>query len=179
MIDILSTTQAILEEADFDVSLTSMDRSSLVCFEDDTLIGFVFVFEDPASLISGWRATEASLLSRYATSFRVAGQKAWNVYCVFLCGPTADREQSRAIRWIEEDLERTRKIAGGGLRSREDLSRTLMPILPLRYQPLLQIENATERLESRIHAIAPQAADIVLNDAVAPAHVAQLLGDAP
>jgi hypothetical protein len=178
MIDILLTTQVILEQADFTVSLTSMDRSSVLCFEDDTLMGFVFVFEDPAALISGWKATEASLLNRYAPSFRVAGQKAWNVYCVFLCGPAVDRHQSRAIRWIEEDLDRTRKIAGCGLRIREDVSRTLMPILPLQYQPLLQIENATERLESRIRAIAPQASGVVLNDAVAPTQVAQLLGDA-
>lgn len=179
MIDVLSTLQVVLREASFTTRLTSIDRSRIVSFEDDTLIGFGCIFDDPGALLERWKSTELSLLRRYAAGFRTAGEKAWNVYCVFLCGSDADPIQNRQVRWIEEDLERTRKIAACGLASREDLLRALLPVLPLRYQPVLRAENVTERLQTRIHTIAPRASRIVLDQAVSPAEVARLLGGRP
>lgn len=176
MIDVLSTMQVVLREAGFTTRLTSIDRSSIVCFEDDTLIGFGCVFDGPSSLLTRWKATEKSLLTRYAARFRIAGEKAWNVYCVFLCGSAANSIQNRQVRWIEEDLERTRKVAACGLASREDLLRALLPVLPLQYQPVLRAEDVTERLQTRIRTIAPRASDVVLDQAVSPAEVVRLLG---
>lgn len=176
MIDVLSTMQGVLREAGFTTRLTSIDRSPIVCFEDDTLMGFGCVFEDPGGLLTRWKATEMSLLTRHAASLRIAGEKAWNVYCVFLCGSIADSIQNRQVRWIEEDLERTRKIAGCGLASREDLVRVLLPLLPLQYQPVLQAEDVTQRLQRRIRTIAPRASEVVLDEAVSAAEVVRLLG---
>ncbi len=176
MIDVLSTMQVVLREAGFTTRLTSIDRSSMVCFEDDTLIGFGCVFDDPSSLLTRWKATEKLILTRYAARFRIAGEKAWNVYCVFLCGSAADSIQNRQVRWIEEDLERTRKVAACGLASREDLLRALLPVLPLQDQPVLRAEDVTERLQTRIRTIAPRASDVVLDQAVSPAEVVWLLG---
>lgn len=85
--------------------------------------------------------------------------------------------QSREVRWIEEDLEKTRKIAACGVASREELLRALLPVLPLQYQPVLRPENVTERLESRIRNIAPTAFDFVLDQSVHPAEVVKLLGE--
>src|SRR5436189_3537858 len=131
MIDLLSTTQGVLREAGFSTRLTAIDRSPVVCFEDDVLMGFGCIFEGPSDLLKGWRTAEMSLLTRYAASLRTAGDKAWNVYCIFLCGSAADSIQDRQVRWIEEDLERTRKLAGCGLASRDDVLRVLLPVLPL------------------------------------------------
>ncbi len=117
-----------------------------------------------------------SLLTRFAAGFRTAGEKAWNVYCVFLCGSAADSVQNRQVRWIEENLERTRKIAACGLASREDLLRALLPVLPLQYQPVLRAEDVTERLQTRIRTIVPRASHVVLDQAVSPAEVVRLLG---
>jgi hypothetical protein len=177
MIDVLSTLQVVLREAGFSTRLTSIDRSSIVCFEDDTLLGFGFIFEDPVSLLELWKIREMVLLKRYAPSVRAAGEKAWNVYCLFLCGAAADPIQNRQVRWVEEDLERTRKVAACGLASREDLLRALLPVLPLQYQPVLRAEDVTERLQTRIRTIAPTAPHVVLDQSVSPAEVVRLLGE--
>jgi hypothetical protein len=176
MIDLLSTMQVLLREGGFTTRLTSIDRSSIVCFEDEVLTGFGCVFEDPESLLAQWKAKEMSLLKRYAPSLRSAGEKAWNVYCIFLCSSAADPILNRQVRWIEEDLDRTRKVAACGIASRDDLVRALLPVLPLQYQPVLGAEDVTERLRSRIRIIAPRAADIVLDESVPPAEVVRLLG---
>jgi len=175
MIDVLSTMQVVLREAGFTTRLTSVDRFPVVCFEDDDLMGFGCVFADASALLARWKATEMSLLTRYGTSLRAAGDKAWNVYCLFLCGPDADATQTRQVRWIEEDLEHTRKVTGCGLASREDLVRAMLPLLPLRYQPELQETEVTARLQRRIRTIAPQAAEVVLKEDVAPVEVVRLL----
>jgi hypothetical protein len=176
MIDVLSTMQGVLREARFTTRLASVERSPIVCFEDDTLMGFGCVFDDPGSLLSRWKATEMSILTRFAANFRAAGEKAWNVYCIFLCSSAADSIENRQVRWIEEDLEHTRKIAGCGLASREDLVRILLPLLPLQYQPALHTEDVTERLQRRIRTIAPRASEVVLDEAVSAAEVVRLLG---
>jgi hypothetical protein len=177
MIDLLSVMQSVLREAGFVTRLATFDRSSVVCFEDDALMGFGCAFEDPVMLLERWRATEKSLLLPHAERLRSAGEKAWNVYCLFLCGASADPVQSRKVRWIEEDLQRTRKLAACGVTTREDLVRALLPILPLQYQPVLQVESVTDRLHRRIRTIAPKAADVVLKESVPAADVARLLGE--
>ncbi len=176
MIDVISTVQVVLREANFTTRLVSLDRSPVVCFEDDVISGFGRVFEDPEALLSGWRATEMSLLKFFASSFRFAGDKAWNVYCIFLCSRAADPIQNRQVRWVEEDLARTRKIAACGVGSRDDIVRVLLPILPLQQQPVLRAEDLTKRLETRIRTIAPKASAVVLDEEVSPAEVARLLG---
>jgi hypothetical protein len=90
----------------------------------------------------------------------------------------ADETQLREIRWIEEDLERTRKIAACGLSSRDEIVKALLPLLPIQRQPLLDSEDfdLTQRLRKRIASIAPDAANAVLDDAVTPAEVVRLLG---
>jgi len=177
MIDVLSTLQVALQEAGFITHLTSLERSPIVCFEDDTLLGFGCVFDNPVALLKHWKTTEMTLLRRYAPSLRGAGEKAWNVYCIFLCSGNADLIQSREVRWVEEDLERTRKIAACGVGSREDLMRALLPVLPLQYTPELRPENVTERLEGRIRIIVPSASHIVLDQSFPPAEVVKLLGE--
>jgi hypothetical protein len=179
MIDVLSTMQVVLREAGFATRLASLDRSPIVCFEDDVLTGFGRVFEDPESLLTHWKAAEMSFLKLFASSFRSAGDKAWNVYCIFLCRRAADSAQNRQVRWVEEDLNRTRKVAACGLGSRDDLVRILLPILPLQHQPVLRAEDLTKRLLTRIHAIAPKASAVVLDESVSPAEVVRLLGAPP
>lgn len=176
MIDLVSGLQGVLSEAGFVTRLTSIDETSVVSFEDEVLTGFGCVFRDAESLLTQWKAMEKSLLTRFAPSVRAAGEKAWNIYCVFLCSSAADSGQSREVRWIEEDLDRTRKVAACGVASRDDLVRALLPVLPLQYQPVLRVEDVTERLRTRIGTIAPKASKLVLDVSVAPAEVIRVLG---
>jgi hypothetical protein len=177
MIDVLSTVQVTLNEAGFITHLTIVDQNSIVCFEDDILTGFCCIFENPEMLLASWKSLQMSLLMRYAPNLRAAGEKAWNVYCVFLCRSAVSPDHRRQVRWIEEDLERTRKITGCGLASREDVVRCLLPVLPIQHQPLIRAEDVTQRLRTRIQSIVPKASEIVLDESIAPVEVVRLLGE--
>lgn len=179
MIDLLSTSQILLRDAGFTVRLSSVGHRPVVCFEDKALLGFCSTFEQTDELIEGWKAFESQILIRFAADIRAAGEKAWNVYCVLLCSGAGDATQRRAVSWIEEDLERTRKVAACDIASREDLVRVLLPVLPVQYQPALQHEDLTARLQKRIADIAPQAAHAVLDLEVPISEAVRLLGERP
>jgi len=178
MIDVLSTAQLALRDSGFVPRSRVVGRSTVVCFEDEALIGFCSVFDDVASLLQGWQAREQSILRQFTTSFHQAGDKAWNVYCIFLSAALPNPEEARQVRWIEEDLERTRKIAACGLASRDDVVRALLPVLPLQHQPKLEAEDATERLRRRITTLAPKAGMAALDPIVSPTEVVRLIGEA-
>lgn len=177
MIDLLSTSQNLLKDAGFSVRLLSIGRSPVLCFEDSALIGFCCSFDTADDMLNRWKLFETEILTRFAPSFRAAGDKAWNVYCAFLCGSTATPEQKRKVSWIEEGLERTRKIAACGISSREELTRALLPVLPIQYQPVLLDADVTERLKKRIEDISPQVVHIALDPAVSAEEVVRLLGE--
>lgn len=179
MIDLLSTSQILLRDAGFDVRLSSVGHRPVVCFEDNALLGFCSSFDQTNELIEGWKAFESEILNRFAADIRAAGEKAWNVYCVFLCGGAADETQKRAVNWIEEDLERTRKVAACDIASREDLVRAMLPVLPVQYQPALQHEDLTARLQKRIADIAPQAEHAILDLEFPVSEAVRLLGERP
>ncbi len=175
MIDLLSAVQVVLRESGFEARLESAGQSSVVSFEDDALMGFTFVFTDAAILLNEWRLAERSVLTRHSGRFRAAGDKAWNVYCVFLSDGLATPAQRRQVRWIEEDLEHTRKVAACGIRTRESLIQALLPILPLQQQPSLSPGDSTDRFRTRLDVITPNARDAVLDDKLPPQQVVSLL----
>jgi hypothetical protein len=177
MTDLKSTVQVVLQDAVYETWLLSVDGLPTIGFEDNAVMGFVCLFEDAATLLRRWRDLETKLLTVHASSLQKAGEKTWNVYSVFLCS-SADDTQLREIRWIEEDLERTRKIAASGLSTRDEIVRALLPLLPIQRQPLLDSEDfdLTQRLRKRFASIAPDAANAVLDETVTPAEVVRLLG---
>jgi hypothetical protein len=126
-------------------------------------------------MIDRWRETEAMLLARYAAQFRAAGDKAWNVYLVFVTEARGSIEERREVRWIEEDLERTRKITATGVVAREDVVKALLPLLPIMAKPVLAPEDSMQRLLRRIEVISPQVRDVALDTSVSPTEVAARL----
>jgi hypothetical protein len=175
MTDITSTAQIILQEAGFETWLVGVDQHTAVCFEDDAIMGFVCIFDEPHALLEHWGSMEIALLKRHASRFRAAEEKAWNIYSIFLCAMTASENETRAIRRIDEDLERTRKIAACGLAGHDDVVTALLPILPIQYRPQLEDEDVTERLKRRIAAIAPAVVDVALEEDVPPTEVVRML----
>ncbi|MCP1913344.1 hypothetical protein J2R96_005824 [Bradyrhizobium elkanii] len=176
MTDLLSTLQLVLKDGGYQCWLMPVERRAGVSFEDDTLMGFGYIFDDAQSLIDRWQDQEAATLNRYAPRFRDANDKAWNIYSVFLCSGTADEEQGRLIRLIEENLDRTRKIAACGVGTVEEVVTALLPIMPIQYRPTLEQEDYAARLRRRIADFAPEAADAALNEDVPAADVIALLG---
>ena len=141
-------------------------------------MGFVYVFDDVKTLLNQWREIEFGFLRHHGDRIRSSGDKAWNIYSVFLASGPASATEISEIRLIEEDLERTRKIAASGITHREALVSAVLPLLPLQYQPVLDREDVTERFRRRILAIAPAAVDVLLDESVSPRDVARRLGDA-
>jgi len=176
MSDILSMLQGVLQEGGYRTWLTPIDKRVTVCFEDDSVMGCAMPFDDPSTLLATWRSAETAFLLHYAERLRRAGEKAWNVYSVFVTTGKTDAADTRAIRSIEEDLERTRKIAATGVDHREALVGALLPLLPLQQRPVLDQEDVAARFRRRVLAIASSAADIVLDESVSPKDVARRLG---
>lgn len=178
MTDIPSTVQIVLQEAGYKTWLVPIESFAIVCFEDDAVMGFVCGFDDPGALLARWRSIESLFLMKHGPGLRQAEEKAWNVYSIFLVASSATEEQAREIRHIDEDLERTRKIAACGLVGQEDITNALLPILPIQYRPRLEDEDLTERLKRRIASIAPNVTDTALDDTIEPSEVVRLLGEA-
>lgn len=179
MTETAATVQIVLEEADYATWLVPVEELTAICFEDDALMGFATVFDEPAILLQRWRSVELLLLGRHAPRFREAQEKAWNVYSMFLCPKRGSADETRQVRRIEEDLEKTRKVAACGLVGREEIVTALLPILPIQSRPRLESEDLTDRLKKRIATIAPAAVNVALDEKVAPAEVVRLLGNSP
>jgi hypothetical protein len=178
MTDLRSPVQVVLQEAGYETWLSSVSGETVINFEDAAVMGFVCMFDDVASMLLRWRDMESGLLTAHAPALQRGGDKTWNVYCAFLCSGVPDKVQAREVRWIEEDLERTRKIAACGLANREQVVNALLPLLPIQYQPVLDSEefDLTQRLKKRIADIAPGAANAALDDVIPAAEVARMLG---
>jgi len=176
MIDVLATAQLMLRDAKFVTRQRFLAENSILGFEDESLMGFCLAFASASDLLMQWQERELEILKHFSSNFREAREKAWNVYCVFLCAAPGSADEVRQIRWIEENLEQTRKIAACGLNSREDVLQALLPLLPLQYQPQLLAEDASERLRARIEQLAPGASEIVLDDAASAVEAARQIG---
>lgn len=176
MIDHVSVVQVVLREGGYSTWPSPLANLEAIIFEDDAVLGFVSIFRAVGELLSRWRDVERVFLVQHAERFRAAGDKSWNICSVHLCTAAATVDQQRQLRWLEENLERTRKIVAAGMVTREDVVGALLPLLPLQQKPVLDTENVTERLARRIEAIAPGVADAVLDPSVPPSEVMRLLG---
>jgi len=178
MTDLKPTLQALLQDAGYQTWFVAIDQYEVVAFEDDSAMGFVCIFERGEALLKEWQGLETKFLMSFAPALKRAGEKTWNVYSVFLCAENASEDEARAIRWIEENLERTRKITGIVPNGRSDLVTALLPLLPIQYQPRLDSEDfdLTERLRRRIASIAPPAEHAALDTGIAAIEVVRLLG---
>jgi hypothetical protein len=173
--DVSTDIQDALRAAGYETWLGHAGTAS-IGFEDDSVMGFVVVFESAHALIGSWSVAESDLLMRYAPNLRRAGEKAWNVYLVLIAINASPPDEMREAKLIEENLERTRKIVHIGVTTRGDVMSALLPLLPIQATPLLEADNSEERFRRRIAAIAPGVEMLVLDDAVEPDQVVQALG---
>lgn len=170
-----SHLHAIMQEAGFATWDTAHIRHEIVEFEDTALVGLAAIFASPEQLLTEWQAVEASFLAKHAQRLRLAGDKAWNVYCVLLSTGRASDESRRTTRWIEENLERSRKITACEVQTRDDVLTALLPLLPIVATPVLEAEDPSERLRRRIVSIAPGVEIAALDTAISPEEVARML----
>jgi hypothetical protein len=175
MIHLLSTSLGILQESGYTARLSRQQSADVLSFEDNSVIGRIFEFPDPAALLSSWRAAEDGFLRAHANSFRLAGEKSWNVYCVFLAVGDGDERRRREIKRIEEDLNRTRKLAMSGVSNKQLLTDALLPLLSLQQKPMLETENYEQRLRRRLALTVSPLVENAADESTNPEDIAKIL----
>lgn len=175
--DIATHTEVLLREAGYETWTWTGVAPAVVCFENAALIGFVHLFSSANDLLTSWQGAQTATLSRHGPALRAAGAKAWNVYSVFLTEELAPTRQ-REVERIEEDFALTRKIARAGVRTQEDLERTLLPLMAVRAHPLPSDTDFEDRLRARLKDVSPDALTAFLGTTPAD-EVARILAEKP
>ena len=127
-----------------------------VVFEDVTVIGFVFEYDDVPSLLSSWDADAEDTIRKYQFELRRAAVKAWNLYTIFLTIDSAEGSQPAALSVIEENLSGTRKIARSGIRNSLELRDALLALLPLQAAPEMAAVDIVDEIRQRATEIDPR-----------------------
>lgn len=175
--DIATQAEVLLRGAGYETWTWTGATPAVICFENAALIGFVHVFPTANDLLTRWQEAQTSALSRHGPALRAAGAKAWNVYSVFLTEEQTSIQQ-RAVERIEEDFTLTRKIVRAGVRTQDDLERTLLPLTAIRAQPLISETDFEDRLRSRLKNVSPDVLTAFLGPIPAE-EVARILEDKP
>ena len=145
MIDLFTHSERVLAAVGYDLLRLSGTETPSLAFEGQTVLGFIHVYDTPIDLLKLWQRDHKDAIRRFSFAFRRAGDKAWNIYAVFLAAADADARALHALHVIEEDLSGTRKIARAGLHTSVDVRSALLPLLPVQNAPPLEaIDNASE-----------------------------------
>jgi hypothetical protein len=161
MIDV----ESILNTAGYRCRMSSYDPSVLL-FEDDSILGFVSMFESPVELLDQWREKQATFIQKSATALRRSSMKSWNCYAIFMCSQPAGEKLRKSFAEVEEDLSLIRKIVADGVATQRDVQRAFLPILPIQNQALA-IANATLDIAARLETWPKQALLALQGDASA------------
>jgi hypothetical protein len=133
-------------------------------FESDQSIGILIAYADVDAVLNDWVADTQTLLSANQLGFRRSLEKAWNAYLVFLVEASASALAQARLDSIEENLIGTRKIARAGLKSKEEVSRALLPLLPLQNPPNLQPVDMKAEIRIRTTQLPTTLIDAFLAD---------------
>jgi hypothetical protein len=142
--------EAVFRDADYHCWAAPYDPTILL-FEDDSILGFVVLFETAEQLLSQWKEKQGRFIARMSVELRRSSRKSWNCYAVFLANEKAETDHLALLADLEEDLSLTRKLVSDHVSSVSDLQRVLMPILPIQNQissTLLEQEGVSSRLSS-------------------------------
>ena len=174
--DITKEIEIVLRDANYATWQWTDGPVPVVCFENDEVIGFVHVFGLVSELLSDWEKSQDATLSRFRPALKNAGEKAWNVYSIFLAEDKHDESLQLRLDHIEENFRLTRKIARDGIGTKEGVISALLPLLPVRYRPQIDESNFHSRLLDRLSDISPDGATALLKGASA-VDIAQILAE--
>lgn len=172
--DIQTQVEIDLREAGYDTWLWNTSPASVVCFENQSLVGFVHVFPTAEMLLHSWREAQQFSLARYAAVLRPAGAKAWNVYSIFLTAGMCSATQAFQIERIEEDFALTRKIARCNVGIGADVANAILPLLPIKLSVPVTATDFVAQLRNRLRDVQPELANAFL-ERTSVAEVAKLL----
>lgn len=153
MSSLLLDVRAVLEEMGYQTSMSAIDTRSIL-FEDDVVLGVLFILESPAAILEEWERCQDAFLRENSRRLSIDPYKAWNSYTVLLTDKPADRSTTAALFAIEEDFRGTRKIVRAGVSTRSAIESALSPIAPLRRLLSIAPDDIKDRLSGRLADIA-------------------------
>lgn len=165
MIDILQSSNDLLNDAGYLAQRLRIGQREALIFEGDTVQGFLFVYDSSVSLMKSWSVDSDVAIATYQFGLRKSGSKAWNTYLVLLTPESSDYVSASLLSAIEEDLRGTRKVAKGGIQNLADLHAALLPLLPLQNAPRLEAVDMQEEIRQRATELPPRAVEAFLSDA--------------
>ena len=147
--NIFDETKRILDSAGYRTKF-NIENTEVLHFEDDSLFGFINVFDTVNTLLSNWQRRHDDFLKINASRIRNS-PKAWNAYSIFLTPSGCGSEERTKLLAIEEDFRGTRKIARSSVFTRQDLIRALLPLLPIQYLVTLTSGDSMKMLHTRLN----------------------------
>ena len=160
--DLIREAKVVLENNGYSVEISSQEN--ILYFEDISVLGFLSVYQDVHSIVAGWEKDQDEFLKQHASCIRNAQAKAWNVYSIFLTREDSPPQKKTELVRIEEDFRSTRKIARCNLKTRQDLTRCLLSLLPIQHSITMMPEDLILRLRSRL-SLSSALTDMLLGDA--------------
>ena len=172
---LLDDVRTVLQADAFTTQLLQPD-SSVLYFEDSTVMGHVHVLASAAEILQTWETLQDTFLQRNTSRLLVDPTKAWNLYTILLASPTPPADLDRALSSVEDDFRGTRKIARAGVLTKHDIATALSPILSLQNVSSVTLIDANTRLAERLESVSPSLPGLVTGTPI-DSLVASLLGD--
>lgn len=141
--------RTVLETGGFRTAL-GVSSANTVYFEDDNIVGAVFIHPTLADLIASWEECQDRFLGSNSRALRSDPIKAWNIYTVHLTADHGFPSLMSDTFDIEQDFRGTRKIVRAGVAKRADVREALLPLLPLQHRTSITPSNISKRLKERL-----------------------------
>ena len=165
MINLIGLAKAQLEAVGYDVGIGDGDYGSIISFENDSILGFAFFFQDASELIGGWRSESERVIREYNFALRRGEVKSWNTYLIFLAEGLASTSEEIVLGSIEEDLVGTRKIARAGIANAEGIRSALLSLLAIQSAPSLDAVDMPDEIRARTSELSSKLVDAFLSGA--------------
>ncbi len=176
MMDLSTQIETLLRSNGYFTSLWTGNKVPIVCLENKTIFGFIHLFESTEDLLSNWKDIQKTTFEHHAEVLNKAGEKAWNVYSVFLSEEDSKTELFKQLELIEEDFTYSRKIARTGIQTQSDITEALLPLLSIQSHPSLNEVIYEDRLRTRLNDLPQEVITAFLqNKDIEPSEVAQIL----
>ena len=147
--DLILEARSLLEESGYATQPIEIGNKAFY-FEDDAIMGFCVICESVEQLLRNWRVWQNNFLEKFADYFQSDSQKAWNIYSIYLATETANADQVNELLKIEENFQQTRKIARANIKTKKDLSQSLLHLLPIKNVFKTESQNFEKILKDRI-----------------------------
>jgi hypothetical protein len=177
MMDLSTQIETLLRSNDYFTRLWTGNKVPTVCLENKTILGFIYIFEFAEDLVSNWEDIQKTAFEHHAEMLHKAGEKAWNIYSIFLA-ENSNTELFKQIELIEEDFTYSRKIARTGIQTQSDITEALLPLLSIQSHPSLNEVIYEDRLRVSLNDLPQETVTAFLrNSDIKPSEVAQMLVD--